>query len=223
MSKPLIPFDRWASGTNANSIPANDNSLRSEILSSSAVSDSVTAQPAMTSPADDGKWYVIPAGATGAQWATFAQDSAAIFYGGTWYEFTPVDGVVVTIDGSQYVYAGGWLAIGGGSSGIPQNSQSANYTLVLADANTHIFHPSADTTARIFTIPANASVAFPIGTAVTFVNQNGAGVVTIAITSDTMRLAGAGTTGSRTLSANGLATALKITATEWIISGTGLT
>lgn len=106
---------------------------------------------------------------------------------------------------------------------IPQNSQSGAYTLVIADAGKHIFHPSADTTARVFTIPANASVAFPIGTAVTFVNQNSAGVITIAITSDTMRLAGAGTTGSRTLAANGIATALKITSTAWIISGTGLT
>jgi hypothetical protein len=106
---------------------------------------------------------------------------------------------------------------------IFQNSQSAAYTLVLADTGKHIFHPSADTTARTWTIPANASVAFPIGTAVTFVNQNAAGVITIAITSDTMRLAGAGTTGSRTLAANGVATAIKITSTEWIISGTGLT
>lgn len=102
---------------------------------------------------------------------------------------------------------------------IPQVSQSAAYTLVLTDAGKHILHPSADTTARIFTIPANASVAFPIGTAVTFVNQVYAGVMTIAITTDVMRLAGAGTTGSRTLAANGVATALKLTATEWIISG----
>lgn len=108
-------------------------------------------------------------------------------------------------------------------SNIPQNSQSAAYTLVLADAQKHILHPSADTTARVFTIPANSSVAFPIGTAVTFVNQNAGGVITISITTDTMRLAGAGTTGSRTLAANGIATALKITSTEWIISGTGLT
>lgn len=110
-----------------------------------------------------------------------------------------------------------------GFRNIPQNSQSANYTCVLADAGDHILHPSADTTARTFTIPANSSVAYPIGTAITFVNQNGAGVVTIAITTDTMRLAGAGTTGSRTLAANGVATALKIAATEWIISGGGLT
>lgn len=106
---------------------------------------------------------------------------------------------------------------------IPQNSQSADYTLVLTDLGKHILHPSADTTPRTFTIPANASVAYPIGTALTFVNQNGAGTLTIAITTDTMRLASAGTTGSRTLAANGIATALKITSTEWIISGTGLT
>jgi len=106
---------------------------------------------------------------------------------------------------------------------VLQNSQSSAYTLVLADAGKHLLHPSADTTARIWTIPANASVAFPIGTAVTFVNQNAGGAITIAITSDTMRLAGPGSTGSRTLAANGIATALKITSTEWIISGSGLT
>jgi hypothetical protein len=106
---------------------------------------------------------------------------------------------------------------------IEQNSQSAAYTLVLADAGKHIYHPSADTTARIWTIPANASVAFPVGTAVTFVNDTSSGVITISITSDTLILAGAGTTGSRTLAANGIATALKITSTRWMINGAGLT
>jgi hypothetical protein len=106
---------------------------------------------------------------------------------------------------------------------VPQNSQSAAYTTVLTDSGKHLLHPSADTTARTFTIDSNANVAYPIGTAITFVNQASAGVMTIAITTDTMRLAGAGTTGSRTLAANGVATAVKVTATEWIISGTGLT
>ena len=105
---------------------------------------------------------------------------------------------------------------------VPQNSQSANYTLTASDSAKHIYHPTADVTARTWTIPANASVAYPIGTELTFVNDNGAGSITIAITSDTMRLAGPGTTGSRTLAPNGVATALKITATSWIINGTGL-
>lgn len=103
------------------------------------------------------------------------------------------------------------------------NSQSAAYPIVAADQETFILHPSADTTARTFTIPANASVPFPIGTELEFVNQHSAGVLTIAITSDTMRLAVAGTTGSRSLAANGWAVAKKITATEWIIRGDGLT
>jgi hypothetical protein len=106
-------------------------------------------------------------------------------------------------------------------SNIPQNSQSAAYTTVLADAQKHILHPTADNNARTFTIDSNANVAYPIGTAITFVNQ--INTVTIAITSDTLVLAGAGTTGSRTLAANGIATALKIASTTWIISGTGLT
>lgn len=104
---------------------------------------------------------------------------------------------------------------------VPQNSQSAAYTAVLADSGKHIFHPSTDNNARTFTIPANSSVAYPIGTVLTFVNR--INTVTIAITTDTMYLAGAGTTGSRTLAANGVATAIKIASTEWIISGTGLT
>lgn len=128
---------------------------------------------------------------------------------------TPTSGTLsnCTVDGTNDV----------GFRNIPQNSKSAAYTLVLTDAGKHILHPSADTTARTFTIPANSSVAFPIGTAITFINQNGAGVVTIAITSDTMRLSPAGTTGSRTLAANGSATCIKIASTEWIISGSGLT
>jgi hypothetical protein len=105
---------------------------------------------------------------------------------------------------------------------IAQNSKSADYTLVLADAGKHIFHPSADTTPRTWTIPANASVAYPLGTVLTFVNQDSAGDITIAITSDTLTLAGAGTTGSLTLTENGIATAIKITSTDWLINGTNL-
>ncbi len=106
---------------------------------------------------------------------------------------------------------------------IPQNSKSAAYTTVLADSGKHIYHPGADTTARTWTIDSNANVAYPIGTALTFINDTSAGVITIAITADTMILAGAGTTGNRTLAANGIATAIKMTATRWIINGTGLT
>ena len=106
---------------------------------------------------------------------------------------------------------------------IPQNSKSADYTLVATDAGKHIYHPGSDTSTRTWTIPANASVAYTIGTAITFVNDTSGGAITIAITSDTLVLAPDGTTGSRTLAANGMATAIKMTSTRWMISGSGLT
>lgn len=104
-----------------------------------------------------------------------------------------------------------------------QNAQSVAYTTTAADTNGDILHPTADVTARTFTIDSNANVPYPIGTRLTFICEHGAGTVTIAITTDAMYLAGAGSTGSRTLAANGIATAVKVTATEWIISGTNLT
>lgn len=105
---------------------------------------------------------------------------------------------------------------------VPINSQSAAYTTVLADAGKAILHPSTDANPRIFTIDANATVPYAIGTVLTFINMTSQ-VVTIAITSDTMYLANTGATGSRSLAQFGIATALKLTSTTWIISGAGLT
>lgn len=127
---------------------------------------------------------------------------------------TPASGILsnCTVDGTDAV----------GFRNIPVNSQSSAYTAVLADSGKCIFHPSTDANARTFTIPANAAVAYPIGTAISFVNMTSQ-VVSIAITSDTMYLAGTGTTGTRSLAQYGTATALKLDSTTWIISGAGLT
>lgn len=105
---------------------------------------------------------------------------------------------------------------------IPENSQSANYTTVLADAGKFLYHPASDANARTFTIDSNANVAFSLGTVISFVNLS-ANALTIAITADTMYLMGTGTTGSRTLAQYGSCTALKTDTTTWVISGTNLT
>ncbi len=105
---------------------------------------------------------------------------------------------------------------------LPPNSQSGNYTLVLADRGKSIVHASGAGSGDTYTIPANSSVAFPVGTAVTFINDD-SNSVSIAITTDTMTLANSATTGTRTLASKGVATAVKVTSTSWIISGPGLT
>ena len=107
-----------------------------------------------------------------------------------------------------------------GYMGIPQSATATTATLAIGDAGKHIY---VNTSSQTITIPANASVAYPIGTAITFVAGPSAGSVTIAIATDTMYLVGAGTTGSRTLAAYGSATAMKVSATAWFIAGTGLT
>lgn len=107
-----------------------------------------------------------------------------------------------------------------GYMGIPQNSQNGNYNIVIGDAGKHIYHPAGQAAAT-YTIPANSNVAFTTGTAITIVNGS-ANNVSIAITTDTMTLANSATTGTRTLTANGVATCVKVTSTSWIISGAGL-
>ena len=103
---------------------------------------------------------------------------------------------------------------------VPDSAGSGanSYTCVLADSGTMVRISGATKTV---TIPANASVAYPVGTTLTFFCSNASGL-SIAITSDTMTLANTTNTGTRTLARNGLATALKLTSTTWVISGVGI-
>ena len=112
-------------------------------------------------------------------------------------------------------------ANGFGYMGIPQSSvagTTGSYIIAATEAGKHIYASAT----RTVTIPANSSVALPVGTTIVFIAGTGA-TMTISITTDTLYLAGLGTTGSRTLAPFGVATAIKITSNSWIISGNGLT
>jgi hypothetical protein len=105
---------------------------------------------------------------------------------------------------------------------IPQNSQSAAYTTVAADAGKCIFHPSSDANARTFTIDSNANVPYALGTVIQFINMTSQ-AVTIAITSDTLTWAQGGSSGSRTLAQWGVANCTKVGTTQWLLTGTNVT
>lgn len=102
-----------------------------------------------------------------------------------------------------------------GYRGLPLSGQTQGsiITLALSDASKRV----ANTTGG-WTIPANASVAFPTDTVIVLHN-NSTLSQTVAITSDTLTLAGTTTTGTRTIAANGLATLTKVGSTSWLISG----
>ncbi len=121
MSTPILPFAVWASGTNQNSIPANDNSLRNQILNGLIISDSTDAQPA--TPAN-GDIYIITGAATGTQWVTFDEFDLAIFDGGNWYAFAPVDGVVVNLATNAISWNGGAYVTFGGLTDAPSDGDT---------------------------------------------------------------------------------------------------
>jgi hypothetical protein len=105
-----------------------------------------------------------------------------------------------------------------GYVGLPQVVlNSGSLTLNKSHAGKHIYVTGGSQT---ITIPANSSVPFEVGTTIVVINSNVTS--TIAITTDTLRLAGTSSTGTRTLASNGMATLVKLAATTWIASGNGL-
>lgn len=111
-----------------------------------------------------------------------------------------------------------------GFRGLPPNAKTAQYTLAMTDMGKLI----PITTGGIL-VPGNTTgagpVAFPIGSAISIYNDSAASqtIAFVASVTDTMRLAGTTTTGSRTLAARGTATLLKVNTTEWVVSGPGVT
>jgi hypothetical protein len=153
------------------------------------------------------------------QWInqTAAQAGVAALSGAS---FTGNISTTGTVSGAPAAGVAATAASNIGYMGIPASGAGASgtYTLVESDAGELVY----TTSSRTVNIPANSSVPFQIGTTIVFISGSGA-TTTIGINSDTLVLAGQGTTGSRTLAAHGMATAVKVAATTWYISGNGLT
>lgn len=123
-STPFLPASVWQPGTTQPSMPVNDNALRVDILAGLVLSKTTTAQPA--SPAE-GAIYIIPTAATGAQWAAFTANDLAIHYGGTWYAFAPLEGLVVRMASGLQVYTGGAWAAGYNGEPVIAPGTAAQY------------------------------------------------------------------------------------------------
>jgi len=96
---------------------------------------------------------------------------------------------------------------------------TTDYTTVLADAY-QVLQPMNKATAIAFKIPTNASVAFPIGSAITILNK-GAGTCTIsATTSGTTTVLSAGTVAAApTLAQYKSAVCIKTATDTWYVVG----
>lgn len=103
----------------------------------------------------------------------------------------------------------------------PQHNITANTTLALTDRGKSIYITGV-TAAQTLTIPANASIAFPVGTTIIVVNNSNQNW-SVAITTDVLEWLPSAATGTRTLAAGGVMTLYKDTATHWMNWGFGIT
>ena len=96
---------------------------------------------------------------------------------------------------------------------------TADYTAVLDDQY-QVLVPMNKATAVAFKIPTNASVAFPVGTAITILNK-GAGLCTIsAVTPGTTTVLSAGAVAaSPTLAQYKTAVCIKTATDVWYVAG----
>lgn len=100
------------------------------------------------------------------------------------------------------------------------NSQSgATYTPVLTDQY-QVLVITTNASTKTVSIPTNASVAYPVGTAITFLNT-GAGLLTInAVTPATTTITSAGATAaSPTVAQYKSAVAIKTATDAWTVVG----
>lgn len=97
-----------------------------------------------------------------------------------------------------------------GSYGEVLNDVTTTRNLILTDANDTVTMSNGAAVSCV--IPANASVAYPIGTRITLINL-GAGTVTVSITTDTLN----GNVGGLTMAQYDKRTLIKVTATSWIL------
>ncbi len=130
----------------------------------------------------------------GVDWTPAANDVLTLTYDGTsWYD--------------SRIGALNALGI------VPINAQSGTtYTFALVDRGALV--TGSNGAATTFTIPANSSVPFPVGTVLN-IAQIGDGQITVAITSDTLN----GKNGLKCSGKYAMVSATKLTSTTWILTG----
>jgi hypothetical protein len=108
------------------------------------------------------------------------------------------------------------------SAALVLNAQTGTtYTFVLADADNKLITAN-NASAQTYSIPTNASVAFPIGAQINIAWITGAGQPTInAVTSGTTTVlsTGATSTAPKLRAVNAIASCIKIATDTWLVTG----
>lgn len=158
MSTAVFPFEVWPEGITQARIPANDNSLRGEVIGKAALT---IANSEPGSPTE-GDVHIV-----GTAWGTFLAGDVVIYKGGTWLGFEPFAGwMKYCVDDSKvYLYDGGWAEFAGGGGGggaAPVTTESGtSHDITAAEEGSYIRFTSASSKTCTFrpdsteALPAN--------------------------------------------------------------------
>lgn len=178
------------------------------------------------SPAD-GDCYIIGGTPTGV-WVGH-ETELAVLIGGGWTYLTPIGGWIAYVqDEAAFYYFDAdvpeWSFIF--SRGVPTTDFSADLTLASTHNGRKLVCPEGTSPPPVLTVPAYSSLALGTDHTTTIVNMN-TEALTITIEEDSppdlIYKSPEGTTADLSLAQYGVATLTKISNTEWIITGTGLT
>lgn len=197
-AQPIDTTVHWDEAVDQPSLIVNENFLRLEVLLAAALSFEAT-QPGSPS---EGGLYILSAA-----WGDEVIGTLAYYRDGAWSYWTPVSGMIKRVGATDYYMfdsdgSGIWEVFGGGGGGavdsvngrtgavvltaadVPATSNvqiGTSYTLVLADAGKLVGMDNAS--ANSLTVPANASVPYPVDTRID-VTQDGLGQTTIVEDTD---------------------------------------
>lgn len=174
MTTPILQLDEWQQGQSQPHVPVNTAIRWLELFSRLSVLSATETTPPSGSAVSDGDAYIVPTGATG-DWAD--QDGKiAMFLGTAWaFKEAPLGSFAWVVDTeTQYrqIASLTWTAT------LKARTISATTgSLQLSDMDSVV--ETTNSSAVTLTVPANASVAFPVGSTV-IVRQIGAGQVNLS-------------------------------------------
>lgn len=174
MSTEIIGLDEITASQAAKEVTHNTGLRQLEGRLVRVKSRTTAAQPG--SPAA-GDTYILPASATGTDWATFTAKQIAHYYGGSWKAWTPVEGTRVWVNDEDavWVYNGtDWVL----DSRAPMLSKSvaggANVTLTEIESR----YPAIDLTGAI---TANINVIVTTTPKLLLVKNSTTGAFTVTV------------------------------------------
>lgn len=174
----IFPLEVWTSQITQASIPANNNSLRVQVLEQPAIAIQSTPPG---SPAEN-DMYVMDSTVTG-DWSTFTPGNVAIYKGGTWLEFERFKGWIKTIGTDAYLYNGtAWVVFAVGPSAEPWTyvtlaSNFSNNTVTYSAITGMSFAASANSTYEVECFGAYQSASTGTGLAINTLGPTGSSYI----------------------------------------------